>query len=89
MIDGNIGTVKNLKWTLEKKKSLNEGNGNIIFYNSGVKVEDKTKLNNYSKLFKRLDEINVWKSDKKVRKLSFSSENIGTIGIVKNRIQWW
>ena len=51
MIDGNIGTVKNLKWTLEKKKSLNEGNGNIIFYNSGVKVEDKTKLNNYSKLY--------------------------------------
>lgn len=59
IIDGNIGTVNNLKRTLEEMNSLNEGNGNIIFYNSGFKVEDKTKLDEYSKLFKRLDDINV------------------------------
>lgn len=60
IIDGNIGTVKNLKRTLQETKSLNEGNGNIIFYNSGFRVEDKAKLDKYSKLFKRLDDINVW-----------------------------
>jgi len=59
IIDGNIGTVNNLKRTLEEMNSLNEGNGNIIFYNSGFKVEDKAKLDEYSKLFKRLDDINV------------------------------
>lgn len=59
IIDGNIGTINNLKRTLEEMNSLNEGKGNIIFYNSGFKVEDKTKLDEYSKLFKRLDDINV------------------------------
>lgn len=59
IIDGNIGTVNNLKRTLEEMNSLNEGNGNIIFYNSGFKVEDKTKLDEYSKLFKRLDDISI------------------------------
>ncbi|MTK13105.1 MAG: glutamate racemase [Clostridiaceae bacterium] len=59
IIDGNIGTVKNLKRILEETNSLNEGSGNIIFYNSGYKVEDKAKLDKYSKLFKRLDDIDV------------------------------
>jgi glutamate racemase len=59
IIDGNMGTVKNLKRSLEKRKCINEGQGNIIFYNSGVKVEDAVKLDNYGKLFKRLDEISV------------------------------
>lgn len=59
IIDGNIGTVKNLKRTLEEMNSLNEGNGNIIFYNSGFKVEDEAKLDKYRELFKRLDSINI------------------------------
>jgi len=58
IIDGNIGTVKNLKRILEEMNSLNEGSGNITFYNSGTKIEDKAKLDNYRKLFKRLDGIN-------------------------------
>lgn len=58
IIDGNIGTVKNLKRTLEEMNCINEGKGNIIFYNSGVKVDDEVKLNKYSQLFKRLDDIN-------------------------------
>ncbi|MDW5299625.1 MAG: glutamate racemase [Sedimentibacter sp.] len=58
IIDGNIGTVKNLKRILEEMNSLNEGSGNITFYNSGVKIEDKAKLDNYRKLFKRLDITN-------------------------------
>lgn len=35
-----------------------KGNGNISFYCSGVKVEDKAKLKVFNKLFKRLDAIN-------------------------------
>lgn len=59
IIDGNIGTIKNLKRTLEKMGSLNEGNGDIIFYNSGIKVEDEAKLGEYRRLFKRLEDINL------------------------------
>ncbi|WP_406242474.1 glutamate racemase [Tissierella carlieri] len=58
IIDGNIGTVKHLKRILEKMDAINEGDGNIIFYNSGRKVENKEKLANYGELFKRLDIIN-------------------------------
>lgn len=59
IIDGNIGTVKNLKRILTERNSLNEGSGNIVFYDSGLKVEDKTKLDKYKGLFKKLDAINV------------------------------
>ncbi len=58
IIDGNIGTVKHLKRILEKMDAINEGDGNIVFYNSGLKVENKEKLANYGELFKRLDIIN-------------------------------
>lgn len=58
IIDGNIGTVNNLRRILGEKNALNEGNGNITFYNSDVKVEDKEKLDRYSELFERLDKIN-------------------------------
>ncbi len=58
IIDGNIGTVRNLERTLKEMNSLDEGNGNITFFNSGFKIEDKTKLDKYSELFKILDDIN-------------------------------
>jgi glutamate racemase len=58
IIDGNLGTVKNLKRALEKRKCINEGKGNIIFYNSGVRLNDTAKLDNYYKLLKRLDDVN-------------------------------
>lgn len=58
IIDGNIGTAKNLKRILKEMNLLNEGNGNIAFYNSGFKVESKAELDKYNKLFKRLDIIN-------------------------------
>lgn len=58
IIDGNIGTVKNLERTLKEMNSLNEGNGSITFFNSGFKIEDKTKLDKYNELFKILDSIN-------------------------------
>ncbi|APM37981.1 glutamate racemase [Clostridium kluyveri] len=58
IIDGNIGTAKNLKRILKEMNSLNEGNGSITFYNSGFKIEDKAELDKYNRLFKRLDTIN-------------------------------
>lgn len=58
IIDGNIGTVRNLERTLKEMNSLDEGNGNITFFNSGFKIEDKAKLDKYSELFKILDDIN-------------------------------
>jgi glutamate racemase len=58
IIDGNNGTIKNLKRILEEKNSLNEGNGCITFYNSGFKIEDKSELDKYNRLFRRLDIIN-------------------------------
>lgn len=58
IIDGNIGTAKNLKRMLKEMNSLNEGNGNITFYNSGIIVDDKAGLDRYDRLFKRLDSIN-------------------------------
>lgn len=58
MIDGNMGTVKNLKRILEDRNLLNDGNGNIVFYNSGHMVNDKDKLNLYDSLLQRLDKIN-------------------------------
>jgi glutamate racemase len=59
IIDGNSGTVKNLKNTLEKINSVDEGSGRITFYNSGIKVDDSDELEKYNELFKRLDKINM------------------------------
>lgn len=59
IIDGNMGTVKNLRRILADRNLLNEGSGNIVFYNSGHLVSDKEKLNQYGGLLKRLDTICV------------------------------
>jgi glutamate racemase len=56
IVDGNDGTVRNLKRTLEKSNALHEGSGKITFYNSGIKAEDK-ELDKFEKLFKRLEVI--------------------------------
>lgn len=58
IIDGNIGIVKNLKRILKEMNLLNEGNGSIIFYNLGIRVEDKVGVYRYNMLFKRMDSIN-------------------------------
>ncbi|MDP4092041.1 MAG: glutamate racemase [Bacillota bacterium] len=58
IIDGNIGTAKNLKRILKEMNLLNEGNGSITFYNLEVKAEDEVEIDKYNKLFNRLDTIN-------------------------------
>jgi len=58
IFDGNIGTVKNLKKVLTDTDSLNQGTGDIIYYNSGTKIDDAKQLRKYSHLFERLNIIN-------------------------------
>lgn len=66
IIDGNIGTAKNLKRILKEMNLLNEGHGNITFYNSGIRVEDKAELDRYSRLFERMDNINEYNISEKI-----------------------
>lgn len=56
VISGSIGTARNLKRILEAKGQLNDGTGQITFYQSGCQVEEKAVLRKYQDLFKRLDE---------------------------------
>jgi len=57
IIDGSIGTVKNLKRILENTGRINEGSGQVVYYNSGRKVTDNAGLQKFQRLFKRLDDI--------------------------------
>jgi len=58
ILDGNLGTAKNLRRILEGMNLTNEGSGRITFYNSGTLVEEKTELARYQRLFARLDALN-------------------------------
>jgi len=58
VIDGNKGTVNNLKRTLEDSHTLSVGSGKIVYYESGIKVDDSIKLNKYKELMNRLNHIN-------------------------------
>lgn len=55
IISGNIGTAKNLRRILEEKNQINEGSGDILFFQSGCKVEDNEILSNYKKIMNLLD----------------------------------
>ena len=57
IIDGNMGTVRNLKRVLEENNRTNEGTGKITFFNSGRRLEDDKDLAVYDKLFNRLMKI--------------------------------
>lgn len=55
LVDGSIGTVKNLKRVLEAAHRTNEGKGEVTFYASGVKVEDEAALSRYHQLLEMLN----------------------------------
>ncbi|AXI09247.1 glutamate racemase [Oceanobacillus zhaokaii] len=55
IISGSIGTAKNLKRILEARNQINDGTGDILFFNSSCKVENKETLSNYKKLLVMLD----------------------------------
>lgn len=57
IIDGNMGTVKNLKRILESTDAVSKGQGNIMFYNSGQKVENSAELSKYNELLKRMAKL--------------------------------
>lgn len=54
IIDGSIGTAKNLKRILEANNQINDGTGDITFFESGYKVEDIDTLSKYKRLFDML-----------------------------------
>lgn len=68
IISGSIGTAKNLKRILEAKNQINDGTGDILFFKSGYKVEDKDALSNYKMLLVKLDELLLMKSDSSISK---------------------
>jgi len=57
IISGSIGTAKNLKTILEAKNQIDEGTGNIVYFQSGNKVEDEEILSRYEKLLTMLNEL--------------------------------
>jgi glutamate racemase len=58
IISGSNGTAKNLNRILQTKGVLkNDSPREIIYFNTGKKVEDKDILANYNQLYKKLDEI--------------------------------
>ncbi|UQZ37011.1 glutamate racemase [Paenibacillus sp. PK3_47] len=57
IISGSAGTAANLKRILEANQQINSGNGDIVYFKSGVKVEDPETLENYNKLLLKLDEM--------------------------------
>lgn len=58
IVDGNTGTVKNLKRILVQRGNQPEGTGRVEFYQSGRKIENSEALEQYNRLMKRLDRIN-------------------------------
>lgn len=54
IISGSTGTARNLQRILEARNQINEGTGEIIFYQSGHKVEDAETLTKYNKLLQML-----------------------------------
>lgn len=57
MISGSTGTAKNLRRILAAQGQLSEGNGDIVYYQSGMKVEDSKLLANYRELLGMLDHL--------------------------------
>jgi glutamate racemase len=58
IIDGNEGTVKNLKRKLEDLEYIKEETINVTYYKSGIKIEDTSILQKYKEILSRLDNIN-------------------------------
>lgn len=56
IISGSIGTAKNLQRVLAHNDQTNNGTGEITFFRSGLKVEDKETLVRYEQLLNMLDE---------------------------------
>ena len=61
IIDGNQGTINNLKRIMNKKRKKDDSSlrpGEIIYYNSGERIIDPNKLKVFTELLKRMDDTN-------------------------------
>ncbi|AIQ52946.1 glutamate racemase [Paenibacillus sp. FSL R7-0331] len=56
LISGSLGTARNLKRILDKNELLENASGDIVFYQSGVRVEDAATLERYGQLLAMMDE---------------------------------
>ncbi|MNB86877.1 Glutamate racemase 2 [compost metagenome] len=56
LISGSLGTARNLKRILDKNELLENASGDIVFYQSGVRVEDTATLERYGQLLAKMDE---------------------------------
>ncbi|GGL50094.1 glutamate racemase [Sporolactobacillus putidus] len=57
IIDGSVGTAKNLKRILEERHQVGGGTGAISFFQSGREVDNRETLDRYHKLLRRLDQL--------------------------------
>lgn len=57
IIDGGIGTARNLKRILGERHQIGDGTGTLSYYKSSVKVEDQETLVQYQNLLERLDNL--------------------------------
>ncbi|CAM3688438.1 glutamate racemase [Marinicrinis lubricantis] len=56
-ISGSIGTAKNVRRILEARNQLEDGTGDIVYYQSGVRAKDQDTLAKYNRLLAMLDEL--------------------------------
>jgi len=54
IIDGNLGTAMNILHIAEKRGPLGQGNGKIVFYDSGTVILDTKKIAGYQELLGRM-----------------------------------
>jgi glutamate racemase len=59
VIDGSVGTVRNLKRILSEAGNLGGGSGKVEYYDSGESVVDEKGMQRFDALLKRLKEIDV------------------------------
>lgn len=57
IIDGNHGTIRNLRHILEQKGLRGNGSGDVIYYSSGRPVSINEDIERFNSLYKMLDKV--------------------------------
>ena len=55
IVDGNRGTVKNLKNMLVSMRRIHEGSGQVVYYRSGKRVMEDYTMERYLKLLRQIE----------------------------------
>ena len=56
IVDGNRGTVQNLKNMLASMGKIHEGNGQVVYYRSGKRVMEDYTMERYLKLLRQIED---------------------------------